>query len=284
VNIKVKSISIKKYNGLVYNFATPPQQNYFANGVLAHNCYMSSHENGKHADLDWITKQLYSLPTKPLQIAIGGGEPTLWPDLLTFVYMCKTLGIVVNTAIGPNPNFDMLQKITRQNHMSAIGISYVDEKRFQKVLNVAKVGHSSIFAHCILRADRMDEWINKAVKWQKEVEGIIFLLFKPVGKAKNQIELVPTKKQFEELIAAYKNSDKKIGFDSCTSTLLRGHVKEECVDSCDGGQYSLFVDGVNQTCGSCSFLPTEFDLSKMSLNEAWQKIERVQNCKFELKE
>jgi organic radical activating enzyme len=246
-------------------------------------CYMSSHKNGKHADLDWITQQLYSLPTRPLQIAVGGGEPTLWPDLLTFVYMCRALGIVVNTAVGPNPNLNMLRKITRPNHMGAVGISYVNEKRFEKVLNVAKEGDSTLFAHCILRSDKMQEWIDKANKWPKEIAGIIFLLFKPCGKAKDKTELIPTQEQFEKLIEAYKKSGKEIGFDSCTSELLKGHVEEECIDACDGGQYSLFVDGANQTCGPCSFLPTEFDLSKISLNEAWQKIERIKNCKFALR-
>jgi len=248
------------------------------------HCYMSSHEKGRHANFDWIAQQLHSLPQRPLQIAVGGGEPTLWPDILRFVYMCSALGIVVNTAVGPNPDLNILSEITQPNNMSAVGVSYIDEKNFEKVLNVARKGVSTIFAHCILQADRMDEWINKVNQWPEEIEGIIFLLFKPSGKAKNDSHLVPTKKQFLELIEAYKKSDKKIGFDSCTSTLLKGHVEDECIDHCDGGQYSLFVDGVNQTCGSCSFLPTEFDLSTMNLKEAWQEIDRIHNCNFALEE
>jgi hypothetical protein len=246
-------------------------------------CYMSSHENGRHADLDWITQQLYYLPEPPLQIAVGGGEPTLWPDLVTFVHMCKALGIVINTAVGPAPDLSVLKEVIQANYMSAVGISCIDDN-FEKIYDVARNGQAAIFAHCILRADWMQKWIDKIDQWPEGLNGIIFLLFKPCGKSKNRTDLIPSVEPFYELLNVYKNSDMQIGFDSCTSELLKGSVEEICIDDCDGGQYSLFVDAVQQTCGSCSFLPTKFDLNKINLKEAWRQIERVKNCQFALRE
>ena len=58
--MKIKSIRRVHYTGPVYNIATPPNQNYIANGVLVHNCYQDSTPAGKHADRDLLRSIAYA--------------------------------------------------------------------------------------------------------------------------------------------------------------------------------------------------------------------------------
>ena len=44
--MKIKSITKEKFSGKVYNFHCLPNENYFADGVLVHNCYKSNKPNG----------------------------------------------------------------------------------------------------------------------------------------------------------------------------------------------------------------------------------------------
>jgi len=245
-------------------------------------CYMSSHSNGKHASYEWIVEQIYSLPERPLQIALGGGEPTLWPYLTDFVQICHALGIVVNTAVGPNPDLEVLQQISQPNYMSAIGISYINESKFNAILDVVAEGSAQIFVHCILRKDWLQKWIETANKWADVIDGIVFLLFKPCGRGQQKTNLIPSIEEVQKLLRVYNKSNKSIGFDSCCYTALSGIVEEKSIDTCDGGQYSLFLDGVEQTCGQCSFLPSLFNLKEINLNEAWIQMQRIKNCSYAL--
>jgi hypothetical protein len=79
--MKIKSIRRIKYTGKVYNIGTPPQSNYFANGILVHNCYQDSTPQGAHADISSITTYLWGMAAaKVFEVAIGGGEPTIHPE------------------------------------------------------------------------------------------------------------------------------------------------------------------------------------------------------------
>lgn len=95
--VRAKSITRIPYSGTVYNFATPPESTYFANGVGVHNCYMGSTPEGKHGDYNWISNLLYTLrECEVLEVALGGGETTLHPRFVDILETARRYNIVPN--------------------------------------------------------------------------------------------------------------------------------------------------------------------------------------------
>jgi MoaA/NifB/PqqE/SkfB family radical SAM enzyme len=226
-------------------------------------CYMCSTPEGKHADVHRIIDQLYSLPTMPFQIACGGGEPTEWLDLLTFIEWCTSKNIVCNMAIGP-ANKTYVAESAIGLGMKAIGISYINQRLFETTATALRGKGAKLFAHCILRADYIQHWIEER------------------DRILEQVDLRPTRDEFKRLYEVYEG--REIGFDSCCYPLLKGNVPDEILDNCDGGKYSMFYDGVSQKVGRCSFLNTPTKLGVISLKEAWDKMPGVDSCIYQFAE
>jgi MoaA/NifB/PqqE/SkfB family radical SAM enzyme len=247
------------------------------NSIHCNFCYMDSHPKGRHASLSWLIEQLETLKEKPFQIALGGGEPTMWPELFDFISYCNTNNICANTAVGPACDNSVVEKIVN-NGVKAIGISFVSENKFFKTLKIAQTGNAFISAHCILRKDNIDQWISLKDEFSNSLNNVTFLLFKPHGRASGVANMLPSKDQFDALLDAYEGMS--IGFDSCCYNGIIHRVHPDLLDRCDGGKYSLFIDGVEKTCSKCSFLETEYDLNNLTLGEVWSTIERVEYCKY----
>ena len=60
--MKIKRINvIENFEGKVYNFHCTPNENYFANGILVHNCYKGNGK-GAHKTKNNILFIFYILP------------------------------------------------------------------------------------------------------------------------------------------------------------------------------------------------------------------------------
>lgn len=95
--MQIKQISYEQYKGKVYNFHCSPDENYFANNVLVHNCYKSNTPVGKNMSLDTFRKVIDKMPITLTQIAIGADahldqNPDLW-DMMDYA---NSKGIAVN--------------------------------------------------------------------------------------------------------------------------------------------------------------------------------------------
>ena len=84
--MKIKKITKVKYSGIVYNIGVEDNNNYFANDILVHNCYVSASYGGMNFPniCETWTKWMNTFPKdeviegtniiktkKPFQIAIG---------------------------------------------------------------------------------------------------------------------------------------------------------------------------------------------------------------------
>lgn len=247
-------------------------------------CYMSALPEGEHADLAWIKAQISSLPEPPFEIAIGGGEPTAWPDLIDFVHWCREQGIVPNAAVGPAADAFVVKEIVKKGMMGSLGVSVVPGMMGSlEMLRIVK-NHSEIpiRAHCIIRKDWVEIWKGMAGILPTYVDGVVFLNFKPHGRAENRMDLQPTIIDIQDLFETYRSVNLAVGFDSCSSCALKHIVPEELLDECDGGKYSMFIDGVAQEFSACSFLPgTPF--GDIMLNAAWDSMAHIPTCKFAAK-
>lgn len=91
--MKIIKITKTKYEGSVHDLSVKTNHNYFANGVLIHNCYQDSKCDESHyTDIIYKTRNFFSPMTKnqlPFQVALGGGEPTSHPDFLELLKVLK---------------------------------------------------------------------------------------------------------------------------------------------------------------------------------------------------
>ena len=189
--MKIKSISTNKYTGKVYNIATPPISNYFANGILVHNCYMSSDFNGKHCDnLVDKTKSYFAGISEnllPFQVAIGGGEPFLHPELFEFVKYLDSIGIVSNiTTNGLNFNDENLAFIKEWMGGVAVTAHKHVDGLWQKGLEQLIPSCNAPAIHVLLHDKESIDYIKKVVDdWYDKVYTITVLPFKAQGRGAN---------------------------------------------------------------------------------------------------
>lgn len=83
--MKIKKITKINYSGIVYNIGVEDNNNYFANNILVHNCYVSASGKGKnYEDICETWKKWMNIfprdinitnnfikTEKPFQIALG---------------------------------------------------------------------------------------------------------------------------------------------------------------------------------------------------------------------
>ena len=90
-------------------------------------CYQSSQSDGKHARQDLVEKTLLGFETVPYQIAIGGGEPTLHPDLPYILGMARGIGTIPNlTTNGSNLTPEIMDAINEV--CGGVALSYHQHK------------------------------------------------------------------------------------------------------------------------------------------------------------
>ena len=75
-------------------------------------CYMGSGSTGKHAPFRLIEKIFEGLLQAPYQVAIGGGEPTLHPELPNILHLIRSQGTVPNfTTAGHHLRADVIDAV-----------------------------------------------------------------------------------------------------------------------------------------------------------------------------
>ena len=101
--MKIKSITKEKFSGKVYNFHCLPNENYFADGVLVHNCYKSNQPNGSYMPFDTfkVVFDKMNQPRTMTQIAFGvDAECVTNPDVWRIMDYCNENGVTPNVTVA----------------------------------------------------------------------------------------------------------------------------------------------------------------------------------------
>ena len=113
-------------------------------------CYMSSTKKGVHASLDEIKKHVDRLAElKVMEIAIGGGEPTMHPEFVQILEYINTKGMVANfTTFSVAWLKDERIVEAVRKYASAIGVSVHNRKDLDKVKKInLGVNETDYFAY-----------------------------------------------------------------------------------------------------------------------------------------
>ncbi|MHA1232498.1 MAG: radical SAM protein, partial [Candidatus Helarchaeota archaeon] len=217
-----------------------------------------------------------------LQIALGGGEPTLHPEFVEILKKLRVNGDIIPnyTTNGTLLTNEILE--ASKKYCGAVAVSYM-ENLYKTTLEAAKkfVDYGiQVNVHIVLLKSRLQNLNLIVEKYLKlGVNGIVLLLFKPMGRGKNQkneVLMQQDKKllllKIFEILALNEKFDFKLNFDACSAPLLKDMpFLAESIDGCNGSRYSCYVDW-NLKVKPCSFMQDQpgVDLKNNTFEKIWR--------------
>lgn len=222
--MKIKSIKTEFFDGDVYNIGVNKDHNYFANGILVHNCYMNEtpEVRGEYNNVKKLRKFFNSIPKEhlPYQIAYGP-EIAHHPEFESVMKMSKEeYDIVGNfTTNGQWVSFFSEEQIS--NHLKAVknycgGVAISANKHLEKQWEKAATLYTendilTNFHVIISDKDSIDYFVELFDKWKDKIDYFVLLPYKNVGRAENNPKELDWE-YFKEQFPKDKKDSSKIAF------------------------------------------------------------------------
>ncbi len=265
-------------------------------------CYRNSTPNFKFMSLKNYRNILQQLNHPKwgnvFQVAIGGGEPLEHPDFLEIINETLEYNIVPNfTTNGENLTNGLIKKLKEK--IGAIAISTNDLNSINSnLISKLKINNIKCNIHYVLDGQNIKQAINiLAGKYNsalKNINSIIFLTYKPLGRATKDyiLKLNNDFSIFVNLIDETQCAS-RIGFDACFVPMLMHYTNVDInyVDPCECAFFSVYIDE-NLMMSPCSFTNDSsytYSIEKYSIEHIWSKLFRnyrdsifndcVSNCK-----
>ena len=272
--MKIKSIKNVKYSGYVYNIATPPISNYYANGILVHNCYQGSTTRGEHMDgnneyafIDNIAK------AQVFEIALGGGETTKYPSFVPFVKMVADRGVVVNfttRSIDWLENEKLADDIMANIGAFAFSVDDVTPE-LNRILDIMRYRGYDLqkFNVQVVPAAMNEYALHRILKWcSSNYIRVTLLGFKETGRGTRfkEIAINRSYNKFDEqyFVEVIKDLNKthecpRLAIDTTLAGRYKHLLDEEAIPTylyhIEEGKYSAYIDAVAKKFGPSSYHP-----------------------------
>jgi len=243
-----------------------------------HFCYRASSKTGTampSAAYEFILKQAKNCGV--LQVALGGGNPNQHRD---FEKILKVTRDKYNIVPSYTTNGDGLTDgilAASKKYCGAVAISfYKPENSFYSNLNKLIDSGIKTNIHFVLSVNTLDsaiELLTSGIRKLSGVNALIFLLYKPAGKARFS-EILKMSSEVEYLFSLISTSKLKIGFDSCCvpGIVTQLNYNPVSVEACEAGCFSAFISE-NLMFYPCSFMEGKvkgINLRDTSIVNAWQ--------------
>lgn len=256
------------------------------------HCYINSKPEPKGKNMSFNDFQIALNACKNagiLQIALGGGEPTLHPEFKKILKEIHKSGIVPNlTSNGKELSWMNLYTIAKYCGAMALSLEgiYNDfEKtrnfsytKFTKSIKKIKAAGIKLVFQITLGKNNInyiEKILNELLIYKPY--GILFLAYKPQGRGKKlnlELSQIPQKildKKIKNIFTILKNKT-KLGFDCCCTPALINPIKSKSFIGCSASRYSLAIMP-DLSVMPCSFLDQnkKYDnLKNMDLLNIWK--------------
>jgi radical SAM protein with 4Fe4S-binding SPASM domain len=229
------------------------------------HCYASSSPDGRHvplADIELVISGAAECGV--CQIALGGGEPLLHPDLYEVLNLCHQKGIVPNLSTnGMHLTKEILLMLRKFCGAVAVSLENTGDKLaqwrpagFDHIKQVISAFQSfSIPTVLQITLGKMNfKDLGDIVDFclcYPHLYGVIFLAYKPVGRGErfcgtlSSLDSLRVSKGLEA--AFHKLSSKvRVGYDCCLTPAIAGHknagfVRKEYLEGCSALRGSVGV-------------------------------------------
>jgi radical SAM protein with 4Fe4S-binding SPASM domain len=246
-------------------------------------CYRKSDENGAHMslpDYEDVIRQAAGLHV--FQVALGGGNPNQHPDFPEILRITREqYGIVPNYTTNGRGLTEPVLAATAK-YCGAVAVSaYAPYEETAKAIETLKARGISTNVHFILNSRSIEtaiDWLHRPPAFLQAADAIVFLNYKPVGRAVDQRLLLNKSPRIEEFfkLATRERRSFRVGFDTCTITGLArlGDAPAVSIEGCDAGRFSLFVSERMEVY-PCSFMVEAgyrgIPLAGTSLDAIWRE-------------
>ncbi len=315
--MKIKSIKKEKFHGKVYNFHCIPNENYFANSVLVHNCYKANTPSGSYMSIDTF-KTIFDKMNQPrtmTQIAFGvDAECKTNPDIWKIMDYALENGVVPNVTVADIDD-DTAKNIVKRCGACAVSCYERDKNRcYDSILKLsseaAKIGRHEFKVNMHLLVSHQTEKFVFEVLDDILHDGrlaglnaVVFLSLKQKGRGKAFSKMDDD--VYARVIKFVNDHGISYGSDSCGANRLMKSLqsyydgKENgaemyeralgCIEPCESfGMFSLYLN-VNGVYYPCSFMEGEgdwkegIDMLKINdfFNDVWNG-EKVRKAREEM--
>lgn len=243
-------------------------------------CYRESSKKGVFislTDYEYILRQASEISV--LQIALGGGNPNYHPEFCKLLKMTRdNYGIVPSyTTNGVGLNSTILEN--SKNYCGAVALSaYYDDETMKSLINYIISFNIKLNIHYLLTSNsisRAINWLSKPPSYLKEINALVFLNYKPVGRIIDEGLLLKQSSLYAAFFDAIRAQKYhfKIGFDSCSISWLVKNLElnDKYIEPCEAARFSAFIDE------KLNFVPCSFhkigntpNLRNNSLLDVWQ--------------
>ena len=212
------------------------------------------------------------------QFALGGrGDPDQHEHFEEILKICRENSIVPNfTTSGYGLTKELAQLSKR--YCGAVAVSwYRNDYTFKAIQLLLEAGLKTNI-HYVLGKNSIDEAITRLAHddFPERINGIIFLLHKPVGLGSKKNVLSSKDARVAELYAQIDKGKHrfKVGMDSCSVPGIVNfceNVIPEAIDPCEGGRFSCYI-GADMEMMPCSFdQPKRYSASlrEHTIEQAW---------------
>lgn len=224
------------------------------------------------------------------QVALGGkGDPNKHERFLDILKYTKENGIIPNlTTSGYGITEKEINIIIE--YCGSVAISFYSKLNSDNTeSNPATIEIINSFKnkiptniHYVIGNNTIDDAIKRLQYdlFPKAINGIIFLLYKPVGSAINNRNcIIPREKMKKFLDLVFKTRHSyKIGFDTCFSNHLFAYDNEllnnNSIQTCESGRFSCYVS-CDYKMFSCSFRQDDSEGIQLTNNnflESWNSL------------
>lgn len=237
-------------------------------------CHEQSTVNGQHADLNKLSKVLSVLPAG-VEIAIGGGNPLSHPNLLVFLQRCSQQGLICNLTVNQKhikSYQDLILSLIKDKLIYGLGISYLSSKSLQELIPLLLSTDNIVF-HCIMGINKVEDIsvLYNFCRQNNKICKVLVLGYKEYGFGlnyflKNQKIKENKYSWYTELASFFKTKDLVLSFDNLAIKQLdlsRYFTKQawSTFYMGDDGQYTMYIDAVEQKYAVSSTSPNRSDFT-----------------------
>lgn len=252
-------------------------------------CHEKSTIKGRHADLDRLLGVIDGLPAG-VEIALGGGNPLTHPGLFPFLLTLKSRGLIANMTINQRhfaPYRKDIERLISEKLIHGLGISYSQGVYQDDIAPFIKMTNNIVF-HTIMGVNTVsviDDLYEFVARNGGDKTKILILGYKDYGLGKgylssNKDAIDTTKLQWYRYLATYFNKPNlTLSFDNLAIEQL--NLKRFFTDKSwnkfymgNEGQYTQYVDAVNQQYAICSVDPNRKSFDEISLFDFFKNIPR----------
>jgi len=145
-------------------------------------CHEKSTTKGQHGDFE-IARRIFNDLPRGVELALGGGNPLVWPNLMEFLKLMSTNGIICNMTVNNRhvkKHRDVIGDVLDKGFIKGLGISY-NKSSFEHSLEFTENNH--VIYHVIMGINTLDDvkLICDSVKNPK----ILLLGYKQYGRGES---------------------------------------------------------------------------------------------------